>query len=348
MVPSVSVVVPAYNAERSVGRAVRSLLSQTTGDVEVIAVVDGATDGTENALRTIDDGRLRIDVLQENGGVSAARNRGLDLARAPWVAFVDADDWVEPGRFAALLSATAAVDCEAVADNVYWARGAASVHAVEGAYVDESGQRKTMATLLDPDLLPRYLSVEAFVRCNLPGPTDQQWGLIRPMFRREFLISKGLRWNESAWYGEDAEFYVRCLAAGCRLWLLPDAHYYYYSDGTGVSKTAGAVAATAHQLKTNSALLEQFADRSGLRAALRTRQRRLAKALRLVTFDVERDRNGWVRAALGHPVGAVESAARFGSARARHYVSRLKADGFSAITHFVRRRSAVGREATDA
>jgi peptidoglycan/xylan/chitin deacetylase (PgdA/CDA1 family) len=104
--PLVSVVVPAFNAEPTLAVALDSLAAQTQRDWEAIVVDDGSTDATAAlvARRAAADPRLRL-VRQANGGVSAARNAGIALARAPWLAFLDADDWLVPEAFETLLDA---------------------------------------------------------------------------------------------------------------------------------------------------------------------------------------------------------------------------------------------------
>jgi len=87
----VSVVIPAYNAEATVTQAVRSVLKQTAGDLEVVIVDDGSSDGTRAVVGAIDDLRVRL-VVQENGGAAAARNAGIAAATGRYVAFLDADD----------------------------------------------------------------------------------------------------------------------------------------------------------------------------------------------------------------------------------------------------------------
>jgi glycosyltransferase involved in cell wall biosynthesis len=89
--PLVSVVVPLYNKARYVLRSLESVAAQAVEDFEVIVVDDGSTDGGGDIVAGIPDSRFRL-IRQANAGPGAARNRGLREARAPYVAFLDADD----------------------------------------------------------------------------------------------------------------------------------------------------------------------------------------------------------------------------------------------------------------
>lgn len=95
--PKVSVIVPVYNARRYLDNCVRSLQAQTEPNIEIILVDDGSTDGSEELCDRFAAGDDRIVVChQKNGGVSAARNKGLELARGKYVMFCDSDDTVLP------------------------------------------------------------------------------------------------------------------------------------------------------------------------------------------------------------------------------------------------------------
>lgn len=93
--PLVSIVIPLYNKEKEVTRSLKSALSQTIADVEVIVVDDGSTDRGPDIVKDWQDVRIRL-VCQKNSGVSAARNRGITEARSALIAFLDADDEWSP------------------------------------------------------------------------------------------------------------------------------------------------------------------------------------------------------------------------------------------------------------
>lgn len=86
-----SVVIPLYNKEAFIQRALDSVHQQTLVDYEVIVVDDGSTDGSINIVNRYIDARVRV-IQQENSGVSVARNKGIAAAKYSWVAFLDADD----------------------------------------------------------------------------------------------------------------------------------------------------------------------------------------------------------------------------------------------------------------
>lgn len=88
----ISVVIPLYNKEELITVTVRSVLSQTFADFELLIVNDGSTDGSLAVVSAISDPRIKV-INIENSGVSVARNTGIKAASHDWVAFLDADDW---------------------------------------------------------------------------------------------------------------------------------------------------------------------------------------------------------------------------------------------------------------
>ena len=91
----ISVIVPVYNTEKYLDRCIQSILAQTYTDFELLLIDDGSTDLSGEICDKYAEQDSRVKVFhKENGGVSSARNLGLDKANGDWVTFVDADDWV--------------------------------------------------------------------------------------------------------------------------------------------------------------------------------------------------------------------------------------------------------------
>ena len=91
MMPAVSVVIPLYNSEETIGAAIKSVLDQTFKDFELIVIDDGSTDDSVNIVRSFQDDRIHL-FLFENSGAPTARNRGIEKAKGELVAFIDSDD----------------------------------------------------------------------------------------------------------------------------------------------------------------------------------------------------------------------------------------------------------------
>ena len=115
-----SVIVPVYNVEECLGRCVDSILAQTYSHLEVILVDDGAKDKSgaicdDYAAR---DSRVKV-IHKENGGLSSARNAGLDAAQGEYIAFVDSDDWITTDAYAHMLSLARKYDVKLVCGGRY-------------------------------------------------------------------------------------------------------------------------------------------------------------------------------------------------------------------------------------
>jgi glycosyltransferase involved in cell wall biosynthesis len=137
--PVLSVIITAWNAERSIERSVGSVLDDAGEDAECIVVDDASTDRTADVVAAIAarDHRVRFERVSTNLGVSNARNVALDVARGTWLTFVDADDRILPGGLAALLRPTSD----------------ATIRAVVGQRIWNDGERTWIASLYDiPDI----------------------------------------------------------------------------------------------------------------------------------------------------------------------------------------------------
>ena len=120
MNPKISVIVPIYNAENYLRRALDSLKAQSISDFEVIMIDDGSNDSSGSICDQYCNQDSRFNVIHKtNGGVSAARQTGLDAARGEYVIHVDADDWVEPNMLEELYKKAKETDADVVICDYY-------------------------------------------------------------------------------------------------------------------------------------------------------------------------------------------------------------------------------------
>lgn len=116
----ISVIVPVYNVEAYLNRCVDSILAQTYQNLEIILVDDGTKDACDQICDAYAEQDPRIRVIHKpNGGLSSARNAGIDIATGEYLAFVDSDDWIEPDTYAHLLSAAQRYDVKLVCAGRY-------------------------------------------------------------------------------------------------------------------------------------------------------------------------------------------------------------------------------------
>lgn len=102
----ISIIIPIYNVEKYLPKCIDSLINQTYRNIEIILVVDGSPDNCSQICKQYAKMDNRIIVInQDNAGVSAARNAGLNVAQGEFIGFVDPDDWVEPEMYEGMLKA---------------------------------------------------------------------------------------------------------------------------------------------------------------------------------------------------------------------------------------------------
>lgn len=119
--PKISIIVPVYNVEKYICRCIDSILNQTFSDFELILVDDGSPD---NCPQICDyyfnmDNRVKV-IHKENGGVSSARNAGLDIAKGEYIAFVDSDDWIEEDMYQILYNTSVKYDADVVECDIFF------------------------------------------------------------------------------------------------------------------------------------------------------------------------------------------------------------------------------------
>lgn len=117
--PLISIVVPIYNVEKYLPKCIDSILQQTYSNIELILVDDGSPDQCGRICDTYQskDSRIRV-IHKQNGGLSSARNAGIDEAKGEYIGFVDSDDYIEPYMYQELLNAIFANNCKLSVCNI--------------------------------------------------------------------------------------------------------------------------------------------------------------------------------------------------------------------------------------
>jgi succinoglycan biosynthesis protein ExoO len=229
MNPKVSVILPAYNSEQYITKAIRSLLKQTYQNFEVIIVDDGSTDATAKIAANLADDRFKIIRKRRNQGVAAARNTALKIARGKWITLLDADDWYAPERLEKLLQVAHNNRADLIADNLFLihdrARYPWSTLFAENQY---------------SELLVGSIDTATFIKTDQPAKNvcKRSWslGYTKPLIRREFLLDWGIEYDETIEVGEDFVLYLQCLTHGASLLLVSQPYYYYRNRDASLSR----------------------------------------------------------------------------------------------------------------
>jgi len=246
--PQLSIVVPVYNVERYLRCCIESILSQTFADLELLLVDDGSTDSSGAICDEFAATDSRIKVFhQPNGGVSKARNLGIDNATGRYIAFVDSDDWIETDYAQTLIGSIE--DTDIVFFNGVWQYedGCISLHSTRGFSTATAEQRdKGILHLLRND-----------AGGGLFGWT---WNKI---FRADVIREHNIRFVEGLSLWEDDIFTLDYCRHICRLKVLPPQRIYNYriTKKASVTKNNGAFAANWLLFsKSMSQLLCHFQD----------------------------------------------------------------------------------------
>lgn len=201
-VPTVAVMIAAFNAQDTIARAVRSALAEPEV-AEVWVIDDVSSDQTARAAAEADDGSGRLTLLHQtaNAGPAAARNRALEGCSSDWVCVLDADDYFLPGRIGRLLASSGEV--EMVADEL----------------IRVTPDDTLTALPLSRPVRPVQIGLAEFIAGNISrrGQYRQELGFIKPLMDRRFLSKHRLAYDTGLRLGEDYHLYTRVLAAGGRL-----------------------------------------------------------------------------------------------------------------------------------
>ena len=207
--PKISIIMPMYRVERYIEKAIRSVLVQDFQDWELLIVNDGSPDDSRRIASMIAGGDDRIKILdKENGGLSDARNYGLDRAIGEYVHFFDSDDWIEPDFYSKLLNEIEDFDlviCGYKVDN-------------EKSVTERIGYAGELSKLVATSLhhlVGTYLNFA--------------WN---KLFKRSFLVDNALYYEKGLYRIEDSEFIMRFLSSSPKVKMIEYSGYHYMVRNT--------------------------------------------------------------------------------------------------------------------
>jgi succinoglycan biosynthesis protein ExoO len=259
--PGVTVIIPVYNSAPTLERAVGSVLGQTIDRLELLIVNDGSRDHSlALALRlAVTDARVRVIDLPENRGKAHAMNRAIGEAAGEWIANLDADDWYEAERLAALIDAAKRHGVVMAADNQHF-HDAGAAAAVGTAFPAGPGERE-----LD----------RAVFAANSDPYADFNYGMLKPVIRADFIRAAGLAYRENVRLSEDFLYLVEFFAAGGRGVLLSRAFYNWTQPFGTLSRAWTTTGAGSWRYDFQSAL----AGNADVMCSLRTQDNELLASL---------------------------------------------------------------------
>lgn len=202
----VSIVIPLYNKAEYISHCLESLLQQDFDGFEVVVVDDGSTDDSGRICdeKAVHDARIRV-IHTENGGVTAARRKGVEQAKGEYIMFVDADDRLLPHAISIMY--------QAIVDN--------GADEVIGTYQDQYGNRHDSSWR-------GFMPCEALVRnlLSIRNSFCVLWGII---FRKE-LLDGCLNAPREIVEREDSLMQMKCLMKNPKVFFIAESVYLYYED----------------------------------------------------------------------------------------------------------------------
>ena len=240
MEPKISIIVPIYNAQKTIARCIESILNQDFSDFELILIDDGSKDNSGKICDTYagKDQRVRV-IHKENSGVSASRNLALREAKGEYLQFLDADDWITPNATRLLVESMETNDCDMVIADFYRVIGERLSH--KGS-IDEDG----------------VLSREEFANNMMENPADFYYGVLwNKLYKRSIIEKYQLCMNPKISWCEDFMFNLEYIRHCENIFVLQVPIYYYV-------KTKGSLVSQSMSLtktiKTKMMVFEYYND----------------------------------------------------------------------------------------
>lgn len=205
--PQISVIVPIYNTEKWLRRCLESILAQTFTDFELLLIDDGSTDSSGAICDKYAEKDSRIRIFHKpNGGVSSARNLGLDNARGEWITFVDSDDWIGSSYIENLINQPG----KDFHLSLFWIE-----------HSDNSSNASAGRAIYNQELTQQQ---------SIDQLTSRLWNICSNLYRKDIITYSNLRFKEGLSMGEDTFFNYGYLAHSKSISICRNFDYHYHQD----------------------------------------------------------------------------------------------------------------------
>lgn len=208
----VSIVIPVYNAEKTIKECINSILNQTYKNIEIICINDGSTDNSMELLNKYSQLDSRIKVIdKENRGVSSARNLGIKNANGEYISFVDSDDWLEANMIEKLINVIKNKNVDVVRCNNYIDQDKKNIS------FDKEINNKTIENKKIIECIEKIVEgkIPAYVPC---------------LIAKKELVLKTNLFDEKIVLMEDALFYIDLFSKCKSIYFLNDPLYHYRTN----------------------------------------------------------------------------------------------------------------------
>ena len=231
MCPTVTIIVPIYNAEKTLRRCVDSVLNQEYSDFELLLVNDGSQDSSGDICREYERADSRIHLIDKpNTGVSDSRNMAISMARGTYLQFLDSDDWITPNATRLFVETAEKYHCDMVISDFY---------RVSGERVSPKGD-------IDEDCV---LTLEEFAAHMIENPADFYYGVLwNKLYRRDIIENNRLRMNDEISWCEDFMFNLEYMRH-CNVFFALKVPVYYYVKTKGSLASQGGNISKAIKMK---------------------------------------------------------------------------------------------------
>lgn len=215
MQEKISIVVPIYNVEKYLKRCIDSLIKQEYKNIEILLVDDCSTDGSIDIAKEYEENNpkiCRVIQREKNGGLSAARNSGIEASTGEWLAFVDSDDWVTEDYVSAMYNVAIKEEADIV---------------MSSRYQYYPNIKKTIEVCPFGKLTTKSAYKLKVALC-FPSATAR-------LFRKSIFIDKEIRFPEDIWRCEDISTIIPIFTMTNKISILRKPMYYYFQRNTSLS-----------------------------------------------------------------------------------------------------------------